>query len=265
MNLLSSIYNATLSHVDSTRRQSISIDLLLYEKSVYSQNGEDGVIEEILDRIGTDTKYAVEFGVEDGKQCNTRLLKEKGWNVLQMDDGENNPSSIKKEFITAENINGLFEKYRVPENLDVLSIDVDFNDFWMWRAMDNKYKPRLVVIEYNATIPPNRAMTVKYDGNRMWDGVSAYFGASLLALYRLGKQKGYGLVYCDKKGVNAFFVRNDLLNSNLLARTPRQVYRKVGYGKHVKSDDKLINATKEMYTIKSKNKFFRLIQHISAR
>ncbi len=229
------------------------VDLSSFEESIYSQNGEDGIIREIFKRIGTDSKYAVEFGVEDGSECNTRLLKEKHWNVLQMDGGEDNPASIKKEFITAENINDLFKKYKVPEDLDLLSIDIDFNDFYVWRAIDSKYRPRLIVAEYNASVPPSLAKTVQYDRKGMWDGSSDYFGASLLAQYRLGKQKGYSLVYCDKRGVNAFFVRNDLLSDSLPAKTPQQVYCSVGYSKHVRSERKLIDVTEDMYTTKRKS------------
>lgn len=204
-------------------------DLTSYEKKIYSQNGEDGLIEEIFKRIGTRSKFAVEFGVEDGRECNTRLLIERGWNVLQMDGHDDNPPSIKHEFITAENINRLFRKYKVPHDLDMLCIDVDSNDFWIWKALDTKYRPRLVVIEYNASFSPAQSRTVAYDPKLTWDG-SMYFGASLLALDRLARAKGYRLVCCDQKGVNAFFVREDLLDEKLEAKTPAQAYRGPGYG-----------------------------------
>jgi hypothetical protein len=199
-------------------------DLVPFERKVYSQSGEDGIIEEIFRRIGTETKFAVEFGVEDGKECNTRFLKSQGWNVLQMDGNDNNPPSIKHEYITAENINQLFDKYDVPKNLDLLSIDIDSNDFWVWKALSTAYRPRLIVVEYNATIAPCFAQTVAYDPKLTWDG-SNYFGASLLALYRIAKNRGYELVYCTKNGVNAFFVRKDLLGNKLAALTPLEAYR----------------------------------------
>jgi len=161
------------------------------KKKVYSQNGEDGVISEIFKRIGIYSKFAVEFGVEDGTECNTRYLKKKGWKVLQMDGGEDNPTYVKREFINAGNINKLFKKYSVPNDLDLLSIDIDSNDFWVWKAINKKYIPKLVVIEYNATISIDSAMSIEYNKNQIWDGGSDYFGASLLAMYRLARAKGY--------------------------------------------------------------------------
>ncbi len=205
-------------------------NLLPFERKVFSQNGEDGIIEEIFDRIGTGPKFAVEFGVEDGSECNTRYLKEvKGWDVLQMDGNDNNPPSIKQEFITAENINDLFAKYKVPKDLDLLSIDIDSNDFWVWKAIDTSYKPRVIIMEYNAHFAPSASRTVAYDPTLTWDGTN-YFGASLLALYRLAKHRGYDLVYCNQNGVNAFFVRADLMGS-FAPKTPVDVYRGPGFGK----------------------------------
>jgi len=203
-------------------------DLSKFENKVYSQNGEDGVIAEIFKRIGTKTQFAVEFGVEDGRECNTRLLKEQGWDVLQMDGGKNNPRYIKHEFITAENINKLFKKYNVPKHFDLLCIDIDTNDFWVWKALSDIYQPRVLIIEYNASIAPTESKVVAYDPNLTWDG-SQYFGGSLLAMYRLAKKKGYELVYCDKMGVNAFFVRKDCTD-NLQIKQPIDAYRGAAYG-----------------------------------
>ncbi len=203
--------------------------LATYERKVYSQNGEDGVIEELFKRIGTDSRFAVEFGVEDGQECNTRLLKEQGWQVLQMDGQANNSSTgIKREIITAENINEIFHKHKVPENLDFLCIDIDSNDFYVWKALSDEYKPRLLMIEYNASFAPCHSRAVVYDPKLLWDGTQ-YFGASLLAMYRLAKKKGYDLVYCNQNGVNAFFVRVDCMK-NLEPKTPVEVYRGPAYG-----------------------------------
>jgi hypothetical protein len=200
-----------------------------FEASVYSQNGEDGIIEELFHRIGTHSKYGVEFGVEDGAECNSRRLLEDGWRVLRM-DGSNSAPTIKQEFITAENINKLFKKYDVPHNLDFLCIDIDFNDYWVWKAIDEEFNPRLVVVEYNASVSPAKARTVKYDAKRIWDG-SDYFGGSLRAMAKLARSRGYSLVYCESRGVNAFFVRNDLLNDRVVkALSPAEAYVGPGYG-----------------------------------
>lgn len=183
------------------------------EKQIHSQNGEDGIIHCIFRHVGTSSKYYVEFGAADGSYLsNTRYLREcEGWKGLLLDSGYENPSiNLHREFISAENINQIFEKYGVPENLDLLSIDIDGNDFYVWQALDPKYKPRLVVIEYNASHLPNEDKVIEYDPLREWDETN-YFGASILAFYRLGQKKGYSLIYAESQGINLFFLRNDLI------------------------------------------------------
>jgi hypothetical protein len=200
------------------------------ERKIYSQNGEDGVIERLLELIGSQSKYAVEFGVQEGKECNTRFLREQGWTALMMDGRGSPENDVKQAFITAENINELFERFGVPHDLDLLSIDIDYNTFWVWKAIREVYRPRLVVVEYNATIAPCYAQTVPYNAERMWDRTN-YFGASLLAYHRLGRKKGYDLVYCDSRGINAFFVRSDIRPRSLPSLTPAQAYRPPCYGR----------------------------------
>ena len=206
-------------------------DLNNFESTVYSQSGEDGILEAIFSRVGICNKFFVEFGVGDGHECNTRILREKQhWTGLLMDGRGLKPSLVKQEFITAENINGLFKKYNVPDEFDLLSIDLDGNDYWVWKALSNQYSPRVVVIEYNASIPPAISRTIEYDAHFKWDGTD-YFGASLLALVKLGSVKGYTLVGCNNFGVNAFFVRNDLMEDNFEIRDIQELYRPPQYGK----------------------------------
>lgn len=176
------------------------------ERREYSQNGEDGIIHAIFAMIGTTNKYYVEFGVEDGIECNTRaLFKHHGWSGLLMDGShENLALNLHREFITAENIEQLFAKHHVPEHFDLLSIDIDGNDYWVWNAIEH-YRPRVVVIEYNAHIPPHESKTIPYDPTFQWDRTD-YYGASLLALTKLGEAKGYRMIGTDRNGVNAFFV-----------------------------------------------------------
>jgi len=189
------------------------IDLSKYEKKIYSQNGEDGVIEKIFEMIGTTSKNYVEFGVEGGWECNTRYIREScGWYGLLMDMGyENHTINLQKEVITAENINSLFTKYQVPQEFDMLSIDIDFNDFYIWIEISKHYRPRVVVIEYNATHLPNIDKVAVYHPYSYWDG-SNYFGASILALYRLGNKTEYSLIYAEDRGINLFFIRDDVLD-----------------------------------------------------
>ena len=206
-----------------------------YEEQVYSGGGEDGVIRRILDCIGETNRYFVEFGVlgdpPGNSEYNCRLLREQGWTGLLMDIVPYPPDpAIKQETITAENINELFAKYDVPESFDLLSIDIDGNDYWVWQAIDDRYKPRVVIIEYNAHVPPDQSKAIAYDPHFRFS-FTDYSGGSLLAMARLGREKGYGLVHCESMGVNAFFVRKELLGEGD-ERTVAEAYRPPRYGRN---------------------------------
>lgn len=198
-----------------------------YGKSVFSQNGEDGIIHEIFNRIGTTNKFFCEFGVEDGLECNTTLLLLENWKGLWIEGDnksynkalENFDEAINKDlltiqhsFITPENIEEIFDENNVPKDLDLLSIDIDTTDYWVRKAITN-YKPRVLIMEYNAAyFPP--VVWIKKKNETFWDG-DINMGASLQALHDLNKLKGYTLVGCDFNGVNAFFVRNDCYDESL--------------------------------------------------
>lgn len=223
-------------------------DINYFERKIYSQNGEDGIIEFIFNIVDTTNKFFVEIGVEDGQQCNTRNLLEKDWEGVMIDSNPTNISTtIKKEFVTAENVNKLFEKYSIPNSFDLLSIDVDYNTYWVWKAI-TKYFPRVIVIEYNSTIPYTESLAVEYDPFEKWDGTN-YFGASLLALKKLGDSKGYTLVGCDSFGVNAFFVKNELITEKIKVRDIKEIYRPPKFGRfengfyvgHPSSDKQMIS------------------------
>lgn len=201
-----------LLHIPIQNLNAFERTIPFIERKEYAQNREDGIINAIFGMIGTTNKFYVEFGVEDGKECNTRyLMKHRGWHGLLLDgSNENAEINLQKEFITAENIETLFKKYNVPKTLDVLSIDIDGNDYWVWKAIQH-YEPRVVIIEYNAHIKPPERKTIPYDPTFVWDKTN-YMGASFGALVALGKEKGYTPVATDSCGVNAFFVRNDLIS-----------------------------------------------------
>jgi len=190
-----------------------------FHKSVFTQNGEDGIIEEIFDRIGVTNQYFVEFGVHGVKNNSTYLLV-KNWRGLWIGGREETRKNIERKFghsistgnlmyavrwITRENIEQIFQEHNVPQHFDFLSIDIDGNDYWIWQAIEN-YSPRVVCIEYNATYPADVSWVMAYNAEHTWDG-SSYFGAYLRALEELGRRKGYALVGCDFTGCNAFFVR----------------------------------------------------------
>jgi hypothetical protein len=119
----------------------------------------------------------------------------------------------KVAFINKENINQILAEMECPKEFDLLSLDVDQNTYHVWDGLMD-YRPRLIVVEYNATIPPEIDWKCTYSPDRTWDG-TANFGASLKALELLGLKKGYHLVGCDFSGVNAFFVRSDLVAEGL--------------------------------------------------
>ena len=205
-------------------------DVQRWEQRFCSQNGEDGVLDAIFRVVGTTNRYYVEFGTENGDQCCTRWLAEaRGWHGLLMDGDHDRPEiNLHREFITAENINALFARYGVPDAFDLLVIDIDGNDYWVWQRLDARYQPRVVVIEYNASVPPPARRTIAYDPAFTWAGTD-YHGASLSALEALGASRGYALVGCDSAGVNAFFVQDSLLGSRLRRLTAAAAYRPAAF------------------------------------
>ncbi len=197
--------------------------LLRHGFKVYSQHDEDGIIQEIFRRVGTTSRTFVEFGVETGAECNTTKLLIEGWRGLWIEASAPSCQRIASLFdtflkdkrltlhhslVTAENINELIRTGGFSGEIDLLSIDIDFNDYWVWKAIEI-INPRVVTIEYNAGLRPPMSVTVPYQPNRSSDGTN-FFGASLEALVRLGRTKNYRIVGCNISGSNAFFVREDL-------------------------------------------------------
>lgn len=195
-----------------------------YEAQVFSQNGEDGILAEIFARIGVTSRVFVEFGAGDGTENNCAYLLLKGWSGFWFDAEESNLQSIRqhfakpiqdhrltaaREFFNAETALEILQRHRVPVEFDLLSLDVDRNTSWIWRAL-KPLRPRVAVVEYNASIPPQDDWEIPYAAEKTWDGTIMY-GAGLLALERIGRELGYALVGCDISGSNAFFVRSDLV------------------------------------------------------
>lgn len=210
------------------------------EFRVYSQWGEDGLIQHLVSLIPVARRVFVEFGVEDYQEANTRyLLVNDGWSGVVMDASEENIQRIRRDplfwqhnlkaqqaFITRENIDGLLADQGLAGDIGLLSIDIDGNDYWVWEAI-TVVSPAIVVIEYNARFGLQRAVTVPYDPE--FERAKAhrsmiYYGAGLRALWLLGTRKGYALVGCNSVGNNAFFVRKDLLPASLAERTPEQAF-----------------------------------------
>ena len=198
-----------------------TLPLTPFELRVFSQNGEDGVLAEILRRAGASERFFVEFGVESGREGNCVFLADvAGWRGLFMEAQEDMYGMLERKYagqlavqtkmaqVTPENVEELFRQAGVPTELDVLSIDVDGQDYWIWRAIAS-FRPRVVLIEYNSALDPRRRLVQPYERGAGWEGTD-YFGASLGALRALADSKGYRLVHTELSGVNAFFVRADL-------------------------------------------------------
>ena len=196
------------------------------EFQVFSQRGEDGIIQYIINQIDIPNRIFIEFGVEDYTESNTRfLLINNHWSGLVIDGSKQNVQFIKGDFIywkyditayqsfvTRENINDLIGKYTQCKDIGLLSIDIDGNDYWVWEAID-VINPRVVVCEYNSAFGKSEKVSVPYAPN--FDRTSAhysnlYFGASLAALCHVAERKGYDFIGTAGAGVNAFFVRKDL-------------------------------------------------------
>jgi len=215
-----------LRFYEETRQKPIYDDpkrLTRSGRKIYSQCDEDGLIAEIFRRIGPKHKTFVEFGVESGLECNSLWLLINGWSGLWIEGEETfanriltshahwiNSGKLKvaRSFINAENINELIKAGGLSGEIDLLSVDIDLNDYWVWKAIE-VVSPRVVCIEYNATWAPPSSLVVKYNAGATWSRTN-HFGASLVALTKLGQQKGYSLVGCSLSGANAFFVRTDL-------------------------------------------------------
>jgi len=211
------------SHLLEQDRYRHPKSLKRFERQVFSQSGEDGIIAEIFNRIGVAAKTCVEIGCGHGLESNTAFLLLQGWTGYWFDGDQVAIDFIQREFrgpvsegrltarqafITAENAAETLREAHVPREVDLFSLDIDRNTYWIWEALQ-ELRPRVVVMEYNANIPAGIDWKVEYAPDRVWDG-TVYYGASLKAYELLGRRLGYSLVGCSLDGVNAFFVRDDL-------------------------------------------------------
>lgn len=217
-------------------------DWLLNEFRVYSQFGEDGLIQLLVHAVGIprDRQVFVEFGVEDYREANTRfLLMNDRWRGLVLDGDPANIASLRCDpaylrynltavaaFVTRDNINDLLRENGFIGEIGLLSVDIDGNDFWVWEAID-AVNPILVTVEYNYRFGPDASVVVPYDPAFVKEEAhpsAIYYGASLRALCRLAQRQGYAFVGCSGGGVNAFFVRRDRLPDTLVERTVEEGY-----------------------------------------
>ncbi len=211
---------------------------------VWSQNDEDGILAEIFRRIGTASRSFVEFGVSHGRECNTLKLLVEGWRGLWMEANAGDCDRIRRVFalklaegqlellqtiVSPDNICALIAGARVASvgELDLLSIDIDGNDYHVLKAIGG-LRPRVLVIEYNGKFPPPMDLVPPYDPDHAWDG-SDYGGSSLQALANLAARLGYRLVGTNITGANAFFVRSDLAGGHFADGNAAALYNPALY------------------------------------
>ena len=231
-------------------RNSQSKNINDYEFSVFSQWGEDGILNYLIDNLNIKSKSFIEFGVENYLESNTRfILQNNNWSGLILDNDEKNIKEIQNHYyywrhdlkakhahITAENINQTIQDNNFHKELGILSIDVDGNDYWIWKNIDI-IDPQIVIVEYNSRFGKDRSVTVPYDPNfeRKKSHYSMlYYGASLKALCKLADLKNLKLIGTNIAGNNAFFVKKNLLNDQIQETTVEKCFR---YGKFRESRD----------------------------
>lgn len=193
--------------------------LLDYRRMGTSQFGEDGIIEEIFDIIGENNKWCVELGALNGVHDSNvwELLNHKGWSGVLIEADITNYRKLEalyrvkenvvcvNEFVSFErnhSLDALFANTQIPREFDLLSLDIDGNEYHLWESLID-YLPRVIIIEFNPSIPNDIDFVQPRDMN-------VFQGSSLLALVRLGKQKGYELI--SVIGVNAIFVKKELFS-----------------------------------------------------
>jgi hypothetical protein len=192
--------------------------LSAYELSVFSQNGEDGILFELCRRLKVSPSF-VEFGIETGIEGNCVMLADVfGWSGVFMEGSPSDYEQLALKYmhhaevktrpavVTPANVESLFSEEEVPHDLGVLSIDIDGNDYWVWSAIES-WQPTIVIIEFNSLLSFDDRLVQPYCEEIQ--AKSSFFGASLGAIENLGKSKGYHLVHADLAGVNAFLVRSD--------------------------------------------------------
>lgn len=197
---------------------------------IYSQHDEDGILLYIFGLIGAVSYRSVEICAGNGIECNTaNLLLNHRWTGLLVDGNSENvkiakefylsrpetmhwPPDVVEAWLTRDNVNEVIQTAGYSGEIDLLSLDVDGVDYWMWEAI-TVITPRVVVLEYNHLLGPEVSVSVPYQADFVAEYTefgSDYAGASLQAFVKLGRAKGYRLVGTNAIGTNAFFVRDDI-------------------------------------------------------
>lgn len=209
-----------------------------HEFRVFSQWGEDGIIQYLIRHVKIKRNIFVEFGIQNYAESNTRfLLMNNNWSGLVIDGSKQNIDYVKNDpiywqynlkavtsFITRGNINTIIAENGINGEIGILSVDIDGNDYWIWESI-TVVNPSIVIVEYNHRFGKEKAVTIPYDEHFVRERghfSTIYYGASLKALCLLAEKKDYAFVGCNSAGNNAFFVRKDLMPDGLKELTAEE-------------------------------------------
>ena len=214
-----------------------------FENTVYSQAGEDGILQKIFEVIEPTSRFAIEFGAGDGiTYSNVRnLIVHHGWRALLIEGDAERAETLRKNYrgfpgargvhawVFPGNVELLFEENDVPRDLDLLVIDIDSNDYYVWRAI-REYRPKVVMIEYNGRFAPPLKMVIGFHPMMYWSEMDFHHGASIQSLYELGERKGYKLIGANSRGINLFFVENRYFpRFGIADNSPARLYRPLNF------------------------------------
>jgi len=239
MESIENILNLQGKILSEINRDKKSLDVQDYEFKIYSQWGEDGIIQFLISKLPIKKRVFVEFGVENYQEANTRfLLQNNNWTGLIIDKDQENINSIVNsgvywrhsltavsKLITKDNINDIILRAGISGDVGILSIDVDGNDYWIFEAIEC-INPSIVIAEYNSLFGKNLKISVPYDKNfiraeKHYSGL--YYGASIAALTELANKKGYCLVGSNTAGCNLFFVKDKIVG-DIKTFSPSETY-----------------------------------------
>ncbi len=237
------------------------------EFKVFSQWGDDGIIQYLIHQVEIQNPFFIEFGVENYTEANTRfLLMHNNWSGLVMDGSAENIDYIKKDeiswrhdlnakaaFITTENINQLLREENISGSIGLLHIDIDGNDYWVWKNI-TAVDADIVIVEYNSVFGKERAITIPYQADFMRNKShysNLYYGSSLTSLCDLAEEKGYAFVGCNSAGNNAYFVKKTKLGK-LKALSVEQGYVEAKFreARNEKGELTFLNGSKKLEAIK---------------
>ena len=218
-----------------------SLNINDYEFKIFSQFGDDGIIQYLIKHIPIENETFIEFGVENYLESNTRfLMMNNNWAGFVMDGSEEAMSSLKNHrwywqynltnkaiFIDKENINKLLATTGFSD-IGLLHIDLDGNDYHILTELNiSELNPSILIMEYNSVFGKDRAITIPYNKNFIRKNAhysNLYYGASLSALNYAASKKGYSLVGCNRAGNNAYFVKDHLLNERIKKMSVEDVF-----------------------------------------